>query len=58
MKIGHIVFKMSTLHKNIISNLYIFVPILGLTNAQNEYIMIMYSERVQTQNENGGATNG
>lgn len=46
MKIGHIIFKMSILHKNIISNLYIFVPNLGLTNTQNEYIMIMYSKRV------------
>lgn len=46
MKIGHIIFKMSILHKNIISNLYTFVLILGLTNAQNEYIMIMYSKRV------------
>lgn len=47
MKIGHIIFKMSVLYKNIISNLYIFVPNLGLTNAQNEYIMIMYSKRVR-----------
>lgn len=47
MKIGHIIFKMSILYKNAISNLYIFVPNLGLTNAQNEYIMIMYSERVR-----------
>nr|DAY71258.1 MAG TPA: hypothetical protein [Caudoviricetes sp.] len=47
MKIGHIIFKMSILYKNAISNLYIFVLILGLTNAQNEYIMIMYSKRVR-----------
>lgn len=47
MKIGHIIFKISFLYKNIISNLYIFVPNLGLTNAQKEYIMIMYLKRVQ-----------
>lgn len=47
MKIGRIIFKMSILYKNIFSNLYIFVLNLGLTNAQNEYIMIMYSERVR-----------